>query len=238
MRSIVRASPCNCRGACYDAQASRDAQGDAACDPRSARAALRRRWAAGTLIIVSRLLPALVLLSVLAVACVEPDPPEIGTERHALIASDADRHIFVLASTDDLDELQGIIDKAPHDWPWVRIEVPSSAADGDPVSLDEPVTFDLGDDAVAVGFAQRYIDICNPRTHVPESCWITEDYLAGEEGLTGYVTIERPGGGLSISYHVEWEGITDRFDGDLQWYGITSGEQAVVPAGYVIEVEL
>lgn len=183
-----------------------------------------------------------VLVCAHVAACSEQTRVEeqVGTrsEAYGLVASAAERTVFVIGATDDPSRLDSILSEADTDWPWIKVEVPKVAADGTPIDLGGPVNFDLESGAIAVTFAQRYMDTCNPESDDAGACWLTEHYVAGEEGLTGYIKVERPAGGLAITYAVDWQGITDRFEGPPQWHRHISGEVAAVAGERVSEKSL
>jgi hypothetical protein len=148
-----------------------------------------------------------------AAACAigqDADPLEQSLERHALIAHDGDRSIFVIGVRPPGADLDRILrDEVTETW-WMKVEVPRAALEGTERPLDSTTTFDLSSDAIEVVYADSFRTWCGDPDDLEDDgtirCWLVLRHQAGDPGLTGHVTVHRDGEGLRVSYEVDWVG--------------------------------
>ena len=153
------------------------------------------------------------------------DAPKIG----ALIVSLVSDRVRVIAGpTLGEREYAQALAGEPTLFHWVSVEVPEA----DAPMPDSQHVFDLGNPNVDITFQQSYEDSCNPSDPAETGrCWLRETYHAGTPGLSGTLSLSRDKTGiLTLSYEVDWQGITDRF-GPLQWHRhMTTGRLMVASA--------
>lgn len=158
----------------------------------------------------------------------ESEPPRESTAR-ALKKADDTYVRYLVGASEDLEELSTALLHGATEFHWVRIDVPHASADA--VEGDTGLAVELADDDSGLRFAQNYWSVCNPSELLEEHprCWLRELYTAGEENLSGRVRLRLSGSeSLELSYFVEWDGITDRFEGPPSYLRrVTDGSYAV-----------
>lgn len=155
--------------------------------------------------------------------------PTGSSSTRATTMAGEDVEIIVLHNAAPGRNAQEALSGDPADYWWARIEVPRA----DLPSLDSAngLQVDLSDAAVQIVFAQNYMDSWSPDPAAPPvTGWLQERYIAGDSGLQGRMSLRREGTSLTVSYLVDWQGITDRF-GTPAWH------QHISEGGFAVTVE-
>jgi len=173
---------------------------------------------------------AVLMLSALG-ACAESESTPAPEAAFSAIYSETDAaDVYVVAGEHSPADDGKILAGEKTDFWWVRIEVPKKG--GASVDVSEGAMFDLVTSDTALVFSHNYLDLCDPSSNATTSCWLLERYTVGDEGLSGRIRVQREVDTVSMQYRVEWEGITDRFEGPPQWHRhITNGQVAAAIEG-------
>jgi hypothetical protein len=159
--------------------------------------------------------------------------PKPGSHNYGLVGTTPEKYVLIVGGERPATELDAILAAEETDFWWVRIDIPRLRRDGTALDLAGGASFDLGPSAeTPIRFVQNYVDTCDPSAETPTACWLIEDYVAGESGLAGTVSVRYSASGdLVVDFFVDWQGVTDRFHGPSQWHHhITEGNQAVAAA--------
>jgi hypothetical protein len=161
-----------------------------------------------------------------------PADKPVPQHRYAAVGTTPTSRVFIVSEAPATETLSSIMANETTTAWWIKIELPARLEDDG--ALD--ATFDLSA-TTSVKFSQNYRDLCDPSANDDRSCWLTEAYIAGDTGLSGEISLKYGEDGLTMSYFVDWQGQTDRFDGPTQWHRhITEGHD-VVPTEYVAEIQ-
>src|SRR5262245_55758046 len=96
--------------------------------------------------------------------------------------------VIAYATSEHAAELPQILAGAqPKAFHWVTVTV--AASETAQLYLPDGLTAELSNAAAHVRFAQVYPGVCNPATSDYGTCWLLEDYGAGDPGLTGTMHI-------------------------------------------------
>lgn len=142
------------------------------------------------------------------------EPPSGTSEAMAIIARTGPVATIAIADQSERENLTAIADgETPAGFHWIRLVVPAAMLD-----LSDQTSLDLSQRSTAVGFAQSYMDICNPAKEDTSKCWLHEQYASGDVGLTGSIEMTSREGVIEGRIALSWEGETDRFGDPLQWH--------------------
>jgi hypothetical protein len=171
-------------------------------------------------------------LGALVSACAD-DASQPGEPPAAQFAGIVSNRDFIIASRPPSDSAAAILAGQPTGFWWVHLTIPASAISGTNVDL----RVDLSSLEVPVRFVQSYQGSCDPSDAArTDRCWLVEDYVAGQTGLSGSLSVSRGAEGLGGGYNLHWEGDTDRFDGPTQWLSEDTTGGWHVGAANVVEV--
>jgi hypothetical protein len=154
------------------------------------------------------------------VSCSDDVAGQSGPSVIAASLSDGDWATYWVGDANADSMSRGVVlDRTDH-W-WVALQVrPADAAQIESGGK----SYDLTDSEPAVRFLQNYRGICDPSAEVPRSCFILEDYTSGETDLRGTASLKVDDGVLALSFSLQWQGLTDRFEGPPVWHSrVTEG---------------
>ncbi len=165
---------------------------------------------------MTRWLCAAVVVSISLLACDSPGEKSAGGRGVARMVENSVITIAI-TSEDNKDQLDLVLSGAsPKTFHWVAFQMPASAHDS--LVSAEGITLDLKNAESNVQFSQVYRETCNPAKEDFSPCWIYEQYLSGQTGLSGSVLLRVADTQVFGSYDVSWEGLTDRFGEPIQQY--------------------
>lgn len=168
------------------------------------------------------------LVVVAACAANDGDPVSESVLPTARVAASSQDVRVVFSTSDKATDLQPILaGNEPRTFHWVLVTVASGFAER--VYSQSGYLADLTDSNSGVSFAQVYRDVCDPAKEDYTPCWIFERYRAGDPNVSGRLHVQLTEVTASSAWDIVFEGLTDRFGGNIQMHKHQSLAGAIAP---------